>query len=183
MCIQAIAKCLQGDVGGAVNAEANACGLGGGGGGGGGGIRARTCCGEGLGSQGSAFGAASHHGAYDGGYSRGGGSFERTTSQTRIGADGNMTHKTTHVSSSGGSDYSGFGHAGAGRGYGHADFDRRGFGDHAHLRAKWHSGTGGGFAQSGAAAGSFAAASASIMPTGLLAELLNHFGGANQQAA
>jgi hypothetical protein len=195
MCIQAIAKLLTGDIGGACKAEASAWGIGGAGGPAGfcgtkgAGGRAAGCYGESRSSHRCESGSRSQWGRRDAGYGNGNASFEKTTSQTRVGADGSVTHKTTHVSSSGGSgaEYgrSGYEHrSGYGRfdessgaRYSHAGFGAQEFSRSSFDRSSaWsHAGA------SSAGSASFAAASVSIAPFGL-GRLFNLFGN-NAQAA
>jgi hypothetical protein len=193
MCMGLVTNLLKGDIGGAVSAEANAWGMGGAS------AKSHACGGKGAsihkygageidrsgryeaGSRRYEAGLKSHSGKCESGH--GNGSFEKTTTQTRVGADGSVTQKTTHTSSSGGYghtgyDASGYGRFGAGSAYlasGHGDnrFGQSGFGDVARsLHSERASG----------ASGSFAFASASIAPVGPFAFLANIFGG-NQQAA
>ncbi|MDQ7977224.1 hypothetical protein QYH69_08190 [Paraburkholderia sp. SARCC-3016] len=183
MCIQAIAKALTGDVGGAVKAEANAWGLGGA-------SASSSFCGTGSasahgcgsyreshGSHGCGSGLRSHWDGHNGGHSRSDGSFEKTTTQTHVGPDGSITRKTTQISHSGtsGGDYrrsgydaSGYDHFGANRserayqaGYNEGRFGggfessgARDLGNQQHVSMQWRSDPAGGYTASGVSAGS-----------------------------
>jgi hypothetical protein len=220
MCIKAIAKCLQGDFAGAVDAEKKAWGFGdfaaranllGFGDAGanssacvskksacvsknaGGNIYMRASHSESHRSHACASASASRCGSRENGYGQRGASFEKTTTQTCVGADGSVTQKTTRVSS--GAANAGYGYSGYnnGSGYGYSSYNNgsgygrfgesygaQGYGNHQSASMRWNpEQASGAFASSG----SFAMASVSIQPTGLLAKLLNLFGGMNQQAA
>ncbi|CAB3766555.1 hypothetical protein [Paraburkholderia solisilvae] len=185
MCIQAIAKAMCGDFGGALHAEANAWGVGGSGahaGGcaprsGNGSFHASAACGESRGAHACASGSASHHGNR-------GGAFEQTTTRTSRGVDGSITQSTTTTRAhSGGENRYGdgrcFGHH-AGHEHSIGRGDARGYSDHQSVSMHWSSdASGGGIGRSNgfAGGGSFAAASMSIAPAGPLAGLMNMFGG------
>jgi hypothetical protein len=204
MCIQAIAKLLTGDIGGACKAEASAWGLGGAGGQAGfcgtkgADIRAGGYYGERHGSygceSGSKSGLKSHCGSRSNGH--GGTSFEKTTTQTHVGADGSVTQKTTQISHSGAgsagygaygynqqSGYGGFGASNDVR-YSGAGFNAGSFGGSVERSGAWNDGSH--YSASGASgAGSFAVASVSITPSLGLSNFLDLFrlGASNARAA
>ncbi|MFC0397020.1 hypothetical protein [Paraburkholderia rhizosphaerae] len=180
---------MQGNIGGAVSAEANAWGLGGASATagafatGGASSSSHGCTSRSGHSRALEYGSESRH-------SRAGGSFEKTTTQTRVGADGSFEQKTTHTrASEAKAGYGGHGECGR-QGHHGSGYDRsyqhtsvRSY-DHGHESAAWRSG-GSGYSHSGAmaAGGSFAAASVSIQPTGLLSLFGGLLGGAGQPAA
>jgi hypothetical protein len=184
MCIQAIAKALTGDFGGAFKAEANAWGIGAAGANGAG---ARGSYFESRQAQSWGAGSSSHGGAYASGhgYGRTGASFEKTTTQTRVGADGSVTQKTTQISHSGAGN-AGYGNYGYNAHTGYGQFGQSGsaqfMSSGAGARGFSHSfesstlNPGAAYSASGAsgaAGGSFAAASVSIGPAFGLGRILS----------
>jgi hypothetical protein len=201
MCIQAIAKALTGDIGGAFKAEANAWGIGGAS------ANAGFCGAKGASARGSycesrhsrgwESGSKSHGSKCESGYGYGreDATFSKTTTQTRVGPDGSVTRKTTEISHAGAgsagygnygynqhSGYRQFGQSGCAQ-YASSGFGERGFSHSTERSGAWNNGAE--YSASGAAGGSFAAASVKIGPAFGLGNILGLFGlGApNAQAA